>query len=66
MSRGNWAACAPCANLIETDRWDELLLRYGAAPMDVQAAVWTLWKALRANITGSIRPLRKKHGDAPS
>jgi hypothetical protein len=38
-ARGSWAACAPCAGLIELDDWHALAERYADASPMVRAAV---------------------------
>jgi hypothetical protein len=56
-SAGNWAACRPCAGLIEADRWNALLRRRDWGSPEREAAARRLWRAVRRNITGSIRPI---------
>ena len=65
-SDGDWAACGPCAFLIERDRWGELLRRAAAGHEKrhgrtmgeaEQAMLKRLYRMLRKNITGSVRPL---------
>ncbi len=65
-SRGSWAACVDCARLLQTRNWDGLFTRAVAAherqhilTMDRQAqrALRQLYRALRQNIVGDVRPL---------
>jgi len=66
-SGGNWAACATCAKLIETNNWSGLVARYVSVresrdgvtvlPEEV-AAIRALHRKLRKNITGALRPIQ--------
>lgn len=66
-SRGNWACCDECAQLIKTDRWGAVVRRAQASverrdgrPMSRAVADHmrqTYWR-LRANVTGPVRPLK--------
>ena len=65
-SKGDWAACDTCANLISMDRWNALLARAVASweerhGKDSIAPVFMgrLYRTLRKNITGAIRPLEE-------
>ena len=66
ISRGNWAACEACANLLRNERWDWLLARaiatfhatYGfPMPSTAQLQIGTLYRALQLAVTGPIRRL---------
>ena len=68
MSEGHWAACSACAALIERNQWSALVRRVGESwrvrhgePMDELAvtALRNLYRKLRKNITGSIRPIER-------
>lgn len=65
-SHGDWSACTPCAVLIEGNRWSALVRRvkerWEAAhgvpqPDHLMTANTRLYRMLRSNITGSLRPL---------
>jgi hypothetical protein len=71
MSLGGWAACEPCARLIEANRWNELERRAVAAyerrngiplPPDAQSALRGLYRRLRQHISGSLRPITPEKG----
>lgn len=65
-SRGNWACCDECAKLIDTNQWTRAVDRAQAAiernrggplsPAEV-THLRHLYRRLRANITGPVRPL---------
>jgi hypothetical protein len=60
-SIGDWAACEPCAKLIERNAWSALLRRLQendprAAIPEVATSTRRRWRKVRANITGSVRP----------
>lgn len=66
MSLGDWSCCGLCAVLIETGRWDSLLVRVAAShhiryglplPEDALTLLFALHQELRRNITGSIHPV---------
>ncbi|SDC25298.1 hypothetical protein [Actinokineospora iranica] len=66
MSLGNWAACSACALLIGANRWTNLINRAAATHhrrhgTEINEATRThlgrLYRRLRANITGPIRPI---------
>lgn len=62
-SHGAWSACTPCATLIDANKWDDVLRRAVAGhertsgrTLDpgTTAALSTLYRVLRANITGPL------------
>lgn len=63
-STGDWAACDLCAREIEKDRWNVLQrrvrasweARHGVMPDEVEQAQKRLYRLLRKNVTGSLRP----------
>lgn len=66
MSCGDWAACSPCAELIEGNRWNEVVKRVcegfewisGARPSEAdQTAMRALYRKLREAISGPLRPI---------
>jgi hypothetical protein len=67
MSDGDWSACIGCALLIDTNQWTALTRRvveyyerqHGPMKEVVRAAHARMYKAVRANITGSLRPFDK-------
>lgn len=74
-SRGNWACCEGCATLIEANRWDRLVARAQAALERAQGAPLTppvaahlrqVYRRLRANVTGPVRPLQWPTPPAPT
>lgn len=66
-SDDDWAACTDCAVLIERDQWNRLLDRVwtcraerGQPHGDAErAATKRLWRTLRKNVTGSLRPIAR-------
>jgi hypothetical protein len=65
-SKGDWAACEPCALLIQADRWTSLERRSAAEfekshglprTEEARTATRALHRKLRKNITGSLRPI---------
>jgi hypothetical protein len=65
-SDGDWAPCAACADLIQKNDWKGLLRRARAGyearhqivmTGEMVTAVASLYRRLRKNITGPIRPL---------
>jgi hypothetical protein len=70
ISRGNWAACDACANLLRNSHMDWLLIRAIASfdiingfsmPIPARIHLAKLYRALQLAVTGPIRPL----SDAP-
>lgn len=70
MNQGDWAACTPCAALIERDQWSALIRRVVTLTLEhhperdsreVEVGVNRVYRLLRKNIAGSLRPL---HGDS--
>ncbi|SFO83002.1 hypothetical protein SAMN05421810_101100 [Amycolatopsis arida] len=66
MSIGDWAACAFCAMLIDSNRWNELARRaaagheklHGVPPDELRITfVRALYGELRKHISGSLRPI---------
>lgn len=63
MSMGDWAACLDCARLIDGNRWTDLVTRvisiregqFGETTDPVHYN--RLYRAVRKNISGSLRPL---------
>lgn len=64
---GDWSCCAACAKLIDANQWSGLLRHvqrvweeaHGVpAPADKILGWQQLWRALRKNIGGSIRPIK--------
>lgn len=65
-SLGDWACCSVCANLIEKNRWPDLFLRVKNSwevkkgivmhPL-AQNLIKNVYKRLRKNITGPVRPI---------
>lgn len=61
----DWAACDGCAKLIERNQWNGVyrrfeeswVARHGSIPDQIAVEVKRLWRLLRANITGPLRPL---------
>lgn len=64
MSAGDWAACDGCKDLINANQWSTLVRRAQVGfesrngPMDpvVVASLPRLYRLLRKNITGSLKP----------
>ena len=64
VSNGDWAACSDCGRLIETDQWSALTRRarrgweqiHGPMPDHQSDALPRLYRLLRKNITGALRP----------
>lgn len=68
-SGGDWAACNECARFIERDQWNALIRRCVDAFMrrhpehgpetatSVETRLKQLYRKLRKNISGSLRPL---------
>jgi hypothetical protein len=63
---GDWMACGTCAPLIDGNRWNVLLIRvqqcweqdHGMdAPEDKKTGWRVLYRLLRRNITGALRPV---------
>jgi hypothetical protein len=63
---GDWSCCAECAGLIDRNQWTGLLRhvqrvweeQHGVPVPPEKALGWQhLWRALRRNISGSIRPI---------
>lgn len=72
MSRGDWAACTPCAVLVELDAWGALVQRVAhchwerhGVGMDLAAhrSVAALYGRLRKNVTGPLRPISTDEGN---
>lgn len=66
MGGTDWSACAICANLIDRNQWPGLVARVAALrerrddrllPPEVRAGIAGLYRQVRRNITGSIRPI---------
>lgn len=65
----DWAACDPCSKLIDGNRWNALLERvkrswedrHGPMSPEVEAELKKLYRVLRKNITGALRPVEKHH-----
>lgn len=66
MSLGDWATCAACGKLIEGDRWNDLVTRVAALRESRElravgererALIARLYRVVRKNITGSLRPI---------
>lgn len=58
FSKGDWAACHECAPLVEQNQWNKLERR--AAPdtsPEVRGALRVMYRQLRKNIYGAIRPM---------
>jgi hypothetical protein len=62
---GDWMACATCAPLIDANQWNALLRRVQEAwekdhgmdaPEDKKTGWRVLYRLLRRNITGALRP----------
>lgn len=73
-SEGDWSACADCGPLIDSNRWTALLRRviglweehHGVAmPEAHQRSLGVLYRALRKNMTGSLRPFTQQTGGEP-
>lgn len=60
MSRGDWAACPACGELIDANRWVGLIERVAElrsmGPVE-RSAVARLYRVVRKNIAGSLRPI---------
>jgi hypothetical protein len=66
MSRGNWGACAECAELVRRNHWSALLTRvarshersYGVsmAP-EIKRNLQALYARLQVHISGPVRPI---------
>lgn len=65
VSTGDWAACETCAALIEGNRWSALVRRAQEGwesrhqqqmPEGLAASLPRLYRLLRKNITGSLKP----------
>jgi hypothetical protein len=68
-SRGDWAACPACVELVIRDQWTLLRGRYrlgfeaqsgSAMPDVIDALIARLHGRLRANITGAPRPIQER------
>lgn len=68
MSGENWSACEGCGHLIELNQWTALLRRVAESwerrhglPMlpEVKTGLSSVYRVLRKNITGSMRPVEK-------
>lgn len=66
ISLDDWSCCDTCASLLEKDRWTALLRRvktiweYREAkkmPAEMEAGVSRLYRKVRKNVTGSIKPI---------
>jgi hypothetical protein len=66
MSHDDWAACRVCGLLIDSNRWTNLAQRaattwedHHGKPLDdtAKTRLRALYRVLRKNITGSLRPL---------
>lgn len=65
MSLGSWAACPTCGKLIDSNRWSDLVARVVAlrelegnpVSADQRAQIGALYRRLRKNISGSLRPI---------
>lgn len=66
MSLGDWATCAPCGKLIEGNRWNDLVARVAAAREGLElrtvgegerTLIARLYRAVRRNISGNLRPI---------
>ena len=69
VNQGDWAACMACADLIGKDQWTALARRVVTLTLqqhpdrqrhEVEIGVGRVYRLLRKNIIGSLRPL---HGD---
>lgn len=68
MSHGNWSACDPCAGLIREGAWRILIQQAviragqlsGGPPGPTQrSAIAELYRCVRENTTGPLRPIRR-------
>ncbi|MGH3985857.1 MAG: hypothetical protein ACRDTZ_00875 [Pseudonocardiaceae bacterium] len=65
-SRGDWAACATCATLIQRNQWTTLITRvvalaerdHGREVPTLRTELGGLYRRLRTNITGALRPVQ--------
>lgn len=73
-SLGDWAVCEWCALLINTNRWNTVLARAIAAHERIhghpatdehRTRLRSLYRTLRRNITGTLRPIPDQQGDQP-
>lgn len=64
----NWAACGPCGRLVDTNQWNALLSRVKQSwrerqgremPPEAENSLKSVYRTLRKNITGSLRPFEK-------
>lgn len=70
-SSGGWSACTDCARLLERNEWNGILRRVTASRAEarhpeVQEGLRRLYRQVRANVTGAVRPLEwpKPRGEA--
>lgn len=60
VSEGAWAACTPCAELIDADKWEELAVRsVDSAPFPLPAAQRIAYLLLLRNLHQRFRKARK-------
>lgn len=64
LSTGDWAACGGCAALVESNQWSALVrraqvgweARNGPMPDQVLSSLPRLYRLLRKNIVGTLKP----------
>lgn len=74
MSDGDWSACTGCARLIDLNQWAALMRRSlanqkrqnGEEMADIRkASQGILWRAVRKNITGTMKPFVPPKSENP-